>query len=128
MRLRSVKAFFALAALLLLAGTAYADSPGNRATGPEALNADQALWIDVRTAEEYGDWHVPGASNIPYEEIAERIGEVTSDKDASILLYCRSGRRSGIALKALHEAGFKNAVNVGGLDDARREIESSASR
>ena len=71
---------------------------------------------------------MPGAVNIPYEEIAERIGEVTADKDAPILLYCRSGRRSGIALKALQEAGFKNAVNVGGLDDARREMQSSPNR
>jgi phage shock protein E len=108
---------------LLPAGAVRAESPE---TG--ALDIREIHWIDVRTAEEYGDWHVPGAVNIPYEEITDRIGEVTTDKDAPIYLYCRSGRRSGIALKALRDAGYPNAVNIGGLDDARRKIESVSKR
>ena len=95
-----------MAALLMLAGAAW---------------ADEGYWIDVRTAGEFGAGHVAGAANIPYEEITERIGEVTTDKDAPIYLYCRSGRRSGIALDALQEAGYRNAVNIGGLDEARRK-------
>lgn len=83
--------------------------------------AGDGIWVDVRTAEEFGAGHVAGAVNIPYEEIAERIGEVTTDKDATIYLYCRSGRRSGIALEALHEAGYNNAVNIGGKEEARRK-------
>ena len=82
--------------------------------------SSEALWIDVRTANEYSQGHVPGAIHIPYEEITERIGEVTQDKDALIYLYCRSGRRSGIALETLSEAGFTNAINIGGLEDAQR--------
>ena len=83
--------------------------------------SNDAIWIDVRTADEYKQGHVPGAIHIPYEEIAVRIGEVTHDKGALIYLYCRSGRRSGIALEALSEAGFTNAVNIGGLEDADRK-------
>lgn len=90
-----------------------------------ALWATDIHWIDVRTAEEFGAGHVAGAANIPYEEIADRIDEVTSDKDATIYLYCRSGRRSGIALEALQEAGYNNAVNIGGLDDARRKAKET---
>lgn len=86
-----------------------------------ALWAGDIHWIDVRTAGEFGAGHVAGAANIPYEEIVDRIGEVTSDKEATIYLYCRSGRRSGIALEALKEAGYRNAANIGGLDDARRK-------
>lgn len=82
--------------------------------------AGDAYWIDVRTAEEYADGHVRQAVNIPYEEITARIGEVTDDKDALIYLYCRSGRRSGIARDALERAGFSNAINLGGLEDAQR--------
>jgi phage shock protein E len=82
--------------------------------------AGDAHWIDVRTAEEYAAGHVSRAVNIPYEEITARIGEVTDDKDALIYLYCRSGRRSGIARDALEQAGFSNVINLGGLDDARR--------
>ena len=78
-------------------------------------------WIDVRTAEEYAAGHVSQAVNIPYEEITRRIGEVTTDKDALIYVYCRSGRRSGIAREALGEAGFSNVVNAGGLEEALKK-------
>lgn len=83
-----------------------------------ALGGEDVYWIDVRSASEYADGHVAGAVNIPHTEIAARIGEVTADKDATLYLYCRSGRRSGVALNALREAGYDGAVNVGGLDDA----------
>ena len=83
--------------------------------------ADEAHWIDVRTAEEYAAGHVSQAVNIPYEEISDRIGEVTTDKDALIYVYCRSGRRSGIAREALLEAGFSKVVNVGGLEEALKK-------
>lgn len=80
--------------------------------------ADDVYWIDVRTAEEFGNGHVSGAINIPYEEIGARIGAVTEDRDAHIYLYCRSGRRSGIALDALRQAGYRNALNIGGFEEA----------
>jgi phage shock protein E len=85
------------------------------------LWAGDVYWIDVRTAEEFSAGHVDGAVNIPYEEIVDRIGEVTSDKDSSVYLYCRSGRRSGIAMNALREAGYRNTVNIGGLEEAGRK-------
>jgi phage shock protein E len=87
-------------------------------TFPLLAWADEAYWIDVRTAEEYAAGHVSQAVNIPYEEITRRIGEVTTDNDALIYVYCRSGRRSGIAREALDEAGFSNVVNAGGLEEA----------
>ncbi len=82
------------------------------------LWAADPLWIDVRTAEEYAGGHVTEAVNIPYEEIVARIGEVTTDRDAEIYLYCRSGRRSGIAMKALEAEGFSRVVNIGGFQQA----------
>ena len=90
--------------------------------------SNDALWIDVRTADEYSQGHVPGAIHIPYEVIAGRIGEVTQDKDALIYLYCRSGRRSGIALETLSEAGFTNAHNLGGLEEANRKAAEIGSK
>jgi phage shock protein E len=74
-------------------------------------------WIDVRTTEEFNAGHIEGAAHIPYEEIAKRISEVTTDKSASIHLYCRSGRRSGIAQETLQAMGFTKAVNEGGYED-----------
>jgi len=83
------------------------------------LWAGEASWIDVRSAEEYANGHVSSAVNIPYTEILARIGEVTEDKDALIYVYCRSGRRSGIARETLEENGFSNVINLGGLEDAQ---------
>lgn len=84
-----------------------------------ALWASDPVWIDVRSADEYSAGHVEGAANIPYTEIGARIGEVTEDKDALIYVYCRSGRRSGIAQNTLQAAGFSNVVNIGGLEEAK---------
>ncbi|MEJ2382984.1 MAG: rhodanese-like domain-containing protein [Xanthomonadales bacterium] len=81
--------------------------------------ADAPHWIDVRSVGEYESGHVEGAVNIPHTEIAERIAEVTEDKDDVIYVYCRSGRRSGIAQSVLENAGFTNVVNIGGLSDAQ---------
>jgi phage shock protein E len=83
-----------------------------------ALLAADPIWIDVRTAEEYNSGHVPVAVNIPYTEIAEGISSLTMDKNAAIYVYCRSGRRSGIAQETLQGLGFTQAVNAGGLTDA----------
>lgn len=87
-----------------------------------------ALWIDVRSADEYNTEHVSQAVNIPHTEIDSRIDEVTTDKDALIYVYCRSGRRSGIAQTTLSEAGYTNVVNLGGLQDAQAKAAESTTR
>jgi phage shock protein E len=91
-----------------------------------AIWAGEALWIDVRSAGEYNTEHVAAAANIPYTEIGGRIGEVTGDKDALIYVYCRSGRRSGIAQNTLKEAGYTNVANLGGLQDAQNKAAEMA--
>lgn len=85
---------------------------------PLAVVAADPVWIDVRTAEEFSGAHVSEAINIPYEEIADEILSVTNDKNAPIYVYCRSGRRSGIAKATLEEMGYSQVENVGGLDQA----------
>ena len=81
-----------------------------------------AIVIDNRTEQEYGTGHVEGAILIPYDVIGKRISEVAPNKDAEILLYCRSGRRSGIAQRTLKEMGYTNVTNLGGLSDARAKL------
>lgn len=81
------------------------------------LNLNEGIWIDVRTLEEFSAGHLQGSVHIPYEEVPARIGEVTSDKNACLRLYCRSGRRSGVAADALQSMGFTRAVNEGGYED-----------
>lgn len=87
--------------------------------GPLALA--QSLWIDVRTAEEYQAGHIEGAINIPYDEIQHKITAVTTDKTADIQLYCRSGRRSGIALETLRGMGYSKVTNAGGYEQLKQK-------
>lgn len=89
-----------------------------------SLTQANDIWIDVRTTDEFNSGHIEGAAHIPYEEIAARINEVTTDKNATIHLYCRSGNRSGIAQQTLQAMGFKNAVNEGGYEALLRQRSS----
>ena len=89
---------------------------------PVLLAADP-IWIDVRTMDEYNSGHVSEAVNIPYTEIAEGISALTGDKHASIYVYCRSGRRSGIAKETLEGLGYTQVVNVGGFNEAMKQSE-----
>ena len=79
--------------------------------------------LDVRTQEEYDQGHIPGATQISHEEIAEKAEEVLTDKDQLILVYCRSGRRSKIAAEALAELGYTNIKEFGGISDWPYEVE-----
>ena len=79
--------------------------------------------LDVRTQEEYNEGHIPGATQISHEEIAEKAEEVLTDKDQLILVYCRSGRRSKLAAEALVELGYTNIKEFGGIIDWPYEVE-----
>ena len=81
--------------------------------------AGDAYWLDVRSAEEFDQGHVSTAFNIPYEEVPARIFEVTDDRNAVLYLYCRSGRRAGIAKQALEEMGYTQVINLESLENAQ---------
>lgn len=72
--------------------------------------------IDVRSLMEYNMDHVPGARNIPLEQVMERIEEFRS-MSKPLILYCRSGNRSGMAMAMLKAAGLDQVYNGGGLYD-----------
>jgi rhodanese-related sulfurtransferase len=109
----------AIAALLLatalpaLAQSAVPSAPASRPVAPgvvdgataKALVAAGAKVVDVRTPQEFASGHVPGAINIPYEEIGKRAAEI-GPPSTPVVLYCRTGRRSGVAAEALQKAGF----------------------
>lgn len=80
-------------------------------------DSEEYFLLDVRTLEEYyGDLgHLPDAKLIPYNEIANRIDELSEQKDKKIIAYCRSGRRSAIATKILKENGFEVYNMIGGM-------------
>lgn len=86
------------------------------AQGKEKVRAG-ALLVDVRTPEEFSGGHVEDALNVPHDQIEERIAEFGPDRSRSIVLYCRSGRRSAAAAQDLRRHGFTNVFNAGGYED-----------
>lgn len=70
------------------------------------------LIVDVREPDEFAQGHLAGAVNIPLGQVETRKGEIPKDK--TVVLMCRSGRRSGLAQETLAKAGFTNLRNLEG--------------
>ena len=78
--------------------------------------------LDVRTAQEYSEKHIPGAINIANESIGTEDIPELPDKDQLILVYCRSGNRSKQASEKLVKLGYTNIVEIGGINSWPGEI------
>jgi rhodanese-related sulfurtransferase len=83
--------------------------------------SDGPLLLDVRSPEEYAEGHIPGAVNIPYDALPDRLDEVERWKNRGIVVYCRTGRRAGIAEETLVAAGFSKVWDLEGHMTAWRE-------
>ena len=92
------------------------------AATPLAALAETYL-IDVRSPAEYAEAHADGAVNIPVDEVSQKISEITQDHDADIYVYCRSGRRAGVAQQVLNGMGYRKVTNLGTLADAEAFVE-----
>ncbi len=105
-----------LLSLLSVASFAETQAPS---IAPSALAEQRAagkapVVIDVRTAEEFATGHIPGALNIPFDQVADKIGEV--DAPHGVALYCMVGPRARKGEKALAEAGYGSVFHLeGGL-------------
>jgi rhodanese-related sulfurtransferase len=128
-----IRALTAAAAVLALAGplacsarpAAHREEPARSVAGEpanpppgivdartaRALVAQGVRVVDVRTAAEFDAGHVPGAINIPFDEMGRRAGEI-GPKETPVLLYCRSGRRSGVAAETLRGLGFEKLYDL----------------
>lgn len=80
-----------------------------------ATTEEEYIILDVRTYEEFGQGHIEGAICIPNETIGTEEPELLPDKDALILVYCRSGNRSKQASQKLVDMGYTNVVEFGGI-------------
>jgi phage shock protein E len=110
--------FYKIALITLVLLFNYGCSSDN---APEALAPPptDAVWIDVRSAEEYAGGHIKDASNMSHEAILAGVSAQGLAKDTPIYLYCGSGYRAGVAKDALEAQHYTNVINVGGLGDAR---------
>ena len=85
--------------------------------------SEDIIILDVRTEDEYNSGHIEGAILIPDNEISDKAEEVLSDKAATILVYCRSGRRSASASQTLNDLGYTSIYDFGGIIDWPYPIE-----
>jgi len=124
----------ALSLLTLVSGCSAAgpdkdttEAPGNE-SGYLQISQEEAMRImkeesgyvilDVRTESEFAEAHIPGAICIPVETIeslSEAPIEGLPDKDQTILVYCRSGRRSKIAAAKMADLGYSKVLEFGGI-------------
>lgn len=82
-----------------------------------------AVVLDVRSAEEYRTGALPGARNIPHDQLAGRAAAELPDRNAPVALYCRSGRRSAFAAETLRKLGYTRIYDLGSLENARGILE-----
>lgn len=83
---------------------------------------EKVFVLDVRTPEEYKDYHIKGARNIPVKELPKRVGELPKDKDAEIVTHCESGFRSAHAAIFLKAYGYTKVKNLElGIHEWREE-------
>ena len=75
------------------------------------IKADDIL-IDVRRADEFSNGKIPGAINVPVDEIRNRLHEIPTDK--TIYIYCEAGLRGYLAQRILRQSGFENVFNLSG--------------
>lgn len=86
---------------------------------------DNAVLLDVRQADEFNTGHIDGAVLVPHDTIVEKIDAIVLDKSTPVFVYCRSGRRSAIAVKAMEKLGYTNITDLGGMDEAKKSLQNN---
>ncbi len=95
----------------------------NAETAKKMMEAGGVTIVDVRSAAEYADGHVPGAILAPLNELPANAETILPNKDATLLIYCRSGNRSAQAVNVLRQLGYTRLYDFGGIMSWPYEIE-----
>ncbi|HJA24595.1 MAG TPA: rhodanese-like domain-containing protein [Candidatus Fournierella merdigallinarum] len=118
----------ALLSALLLAGCGGAEGGYRQISQEQAkemMDDGQVVVLDVREQDEYDGGHIPGAVLLPVGTIDEdTAAAVIPEKDAVVLVYCRSGNRSRTAASRLAGLGYANVYEFGGISTWPYDIES----
>ncbi|MBL4764423.1 MAG: rhodanese-like domain-containing protein [Colwellia sp.] len=104
---------FSLFATVVHAGEAPQISQQELLTALKAPNHNIVV-LDVRSKEEYQNGHLVNAINISHNTVAEKLNQLSQYKNSTVVVYCRSGRRAGIAEHILAENGFENLRHLTG--------------
>ncbi len=84
--------------------------------------ASGAVLLDVRTAGEYREGHIPGSKNVPLQDL-DGIEEIVENKTTPIFVHCLSGGRSRQATAILQQMGYSNVKNIGGISAYHGKVE-----
>ena len=107
--------------VVALAGGLYLRRSGDTVKSfPAEINVDEAyrlysegtFLLDVRTQEEWDEYHVPGTTSIPLDELSSRLDEVPTDQ--TVVVICRSGNRSQQGRDILEQAGYEQITSMSG--------------
>lgn len=80
-------------------------------------SGETIVLLDVRTPEENAQSRIPGSILIPHDQVAAAALARLPERNTFIAVYCRSGRRSGLATQDLMKLGYTRVYNLGGLGD-----------
>jgi phage shock protein E len=110
---------FAIGLLTCASAASAADAPAASIAADQLVQRMEKkdanlVVLDVRTPEEFAAGHIPGAVNIPHDQLPNRLAEIAGAKSKDVVVYCRSGRRSAIAQQTLEGQGFKSVKHLEG--------------
>ena len=88
----------------------------------EMMASQEVVVVDVRTRKEYDGGHIENAVLVPSESIGSEMPGALPDKEATLLIYCRSGRRSKEAAQKLLSLGYQSVYDFGGVIDWPYEL------
>ena len=88
----------------------------------EYAETENAVLLDVRTPQEYGEGHIPASKNVPLQTI-DKVASIAENKDTALFVYCYSGARSRQATEMLQRMGYTNVQNIGGIAAYQGKVE-----
>jgi len=110
--------------LLLLFAAGCSSQDGSSQAGVRSVSQQEllslseeptsVLILDVRSESEFASGHVPGAVNIPHDQLADRLDEVDGDREEGVIVYCESGRRASGSIATLNDAGVERVGHLVG--------------
>ena len=106
--------------MILLCGCSSNVKESGKITCDEMNNINNPIIIDIRTNEEYNEFHLDNAINIPYDNILNDIKQYDYiNKDTNIIVYCKSGARSNKAYETLKNNGYNHVYDIGSINNCK---------
>lgn len=112
------KLFLIILCITLLVGCSSSGGTISYVKAKEKMINEGAILVDVRTQEEYDESHIEGAILLPIDDIDEKsVTEYVGDKTTTIIVYCKSGKRSAQAYQKLKNLGYKSVYDLGAMSN-----------